>query len=277
VFLDPSVILSDQESGNPFLQIARTVNVTTNVWKGVSSAGVVWSFDPGGSEVSDDSITLSQPSVSVYTARGFIPYSLEVEQDWQGFQAEMARLLAIGYDELILEKFTTGNGTSEPRGLLTALDANTNVEVVSTTDGAFGHEDIYKTWAALPQKFRRRASWMMSVTAMNRVRQFGDFSKWHNITVQLPDGAIDKLFERPVYENPYFPDLTSLTTGAQNRLVVGDFSEYVLAKRSGMVLEIVPHLLGLTNNRPVGPRGAFAWARIGGNSALDNAFRLHQN
>ncbi len=47
-------------------------------------------------------------------------------------------------------------------GLLTVLDANTNDEVTPTTDGAFGSEDIYKVWEALPMKYRRNAAWFMS-------------------------------------------------------------------------------------------------------------------
>ena len=45
VYIDPTVILSDQESSNPFLSICKVVDITTNAWKGVSSAGVSWSFD----------------------------------------------------------------------------------------------------------------------------------------------------------------------------------------------------------------------------------------
>ena len=87
MFIDPTVILTDQESDNPFLRIANVVDVTTNVWKGVSAAGVSWSFDAEGAEVSDDSITLAQPTVTIFTARGFIPYSVEVGMDWPGFAA----------------------------------------------------------------------------------------------------------------------------------------------------------------------------------------------
>src|SRR5262249_2776614 len=101
--IDPSVILTNQQSGNPLLAECRVEDVTTNVLKLVSAAGVVWSFDPEAAEVSDDSITLAQPSVTVFMARGFIPYSIEVGQDWPGFQTEMARLLAAGYDELVAQ------------------------------------------------------------------------------------------------------------------------------------------------------------------------------
>lgn len=276
VFIDPSVILTDQETDNPFLTIARQVDVTTNAWKGVSAAGVQWSFDGEAAAVSDDSITLAQPSVTVFTARGFIPYSIEVGEDWPGFQEEMARLLAEGYDELLINKFSGGNGTSEPRGILTALAANTNSQVVSTTDGAFGFEDVYKVWKSLPQKYRRRADWMMSVDINNRIRQFGAANVYHAATVTLPAGAAEVLFNKAVHENPYFPDFTG-TTGAENRLVVGDWSNYVVARRSGMNVELVPQLFDVTNNRPTGQRGWFAYARIGGNSVNDAAFRLLLN
>jgi HK97 family phage major capsid protein len=276
VFIDPSVILTDQETDNPFLTLARQVTVNTNAWKGVSGAGVAWSFDAEAAAVSDDSVTIAQPSVTVFTARGFIPYSIEIGEDWPGFQSEMARLLAEGYDELLIDKFSRGSGSGEPRGILTALDANTNVEVVSTTDGAFGQEDIYKVWKSLPQKYRRKAAWMMSVDINNRIRQFGAANVYHAATVTLPAGAAEVLFAKPVYESPYFPDFTG-TTGAENRLVVGAWDNYVIARRTGMSVELVPQLFDVTNNRPTGQRGWFAYARIGGNSVNDLGFRLLQN
>jgi len=276
VFIDPSIILTAQGSANPFLQLCATKDVNTNVWKGVSSAGVSWSFDQEASEVSDDTPTLAQPSVTVFMARGFIPFSIEIGQDYPGFQNEMGSLLAAGYDELLVQKFSTGSGTNEPRGLLTALGANTNDQVVSTTDGAFGQEDVYKAWKALPQRFRRNASWMMSVDVMNRIRQFGSANVYHATTVTLEQNAVEVLFSKQVYENPYFPDFTG-TTGLENRLVVGDFSNYVIARRAGMSVELVPMMFHTNNNLPSGQRGWFAWARIGGNSVNDIGFRLLQN
>jgi HK97 family phage major capsid protein len=276
VFIDPSVILTDQETDNPFLTIARKVDITTNAWKGVSAAGVVWSFDAEGATVSDDSITVAQPSVTAFTARGFIPYSIEIGEDWPGFQEEMGRLLGVGYDELLLQKFTSGNGTSEPRGLLTALDANTNVEVASTTDGSFGAVDVDKVCTALPQMSRGGGAWWGSIDVNDRIRAFGNGNNYGSQSVDLRAPYVDQIKGKPFYENAYFPDFTG-TTGAENRLVVGDFTNYVVARRRGMNVEFVPQLFDVTNNRPTGQRGWFAHARIGGNSVNDVAFRLLQN
>lgn len=278
VFIDPSLILTNQESFNPFLQIGRTVDINTNAWKGVSSAGVQWSFDSEAAEVSDDSLTsIAQPTVTVFAARGFIPFSIEVSQDWPGFQAEMARVLMAGYDELLADKFARGSGSGEPKGILTSAAAATPTTIVSsTTDGAFGEEDVYATWAALPAKYRRNASWVMSVDIMNRIRQFGDYQHLHAQTVQLPAGSIDRLFERAVYESPYFPVFSS-TTGAANRLVVGSFDRFVIARRAGMTVELVPHLFATNANLPSGQRGWFSFARIGAASVDDQAFRMQSN
>src|SRR5438093_13757392 len=115
-------------------------------------------------------------------ARGFIPYSIEVGMDYANFANEMAALLASGYDELLVDKFTRGSGTLEPMGIITALDADTNSEVRLTTAGAFGETDLYKVWKQLPQRFRRNASFMMSVDVNNAIRRFGTSVGFHAFT-----------------------------------------------------------------------------------------------
>ena len=274
VLIDPSIILTAQGSLNPFRRISRQVTITTDEWKGVSSAGVSWSIDAEAAAVSDDAPTLAQPVVATGTARGFIPYSIEVGMDYPSFAAEMSVLLSEGYDELQASHFATGNATNN-RGILTALDANTNVEVTPTTDGSFGGVDINKVWTALPDRFKNNATWVMNHDVGNEVATFGNGNNLSFFTVDLT-GSVQTLRQRPVEYSSYFADFTG-TTGASNILVVGDFRNFVIADRAGMTIELVPHLFDVTNNRPTGQRGWFAWARFGSNSVNDSAFRLLQN
>jgi HK97 family phage major capsid protein len=279
VFIDPSIIMTAQGSGNPFLQIARSVDVNTNVWKGVSSAGVTWSFDAEAAAVSDDSPTLAQPIVSVFTARGFIPFSIEVGQDYPGFASEMSGLLASGYDELLVDKFTRGSGTGEPRGILTQLSANTNVRIKVATNPGITVNDPYNVWQAVPQRNRRNASWLMNVAVNNAIRQLGAANVYHAYTVNLPQGAVEELFQRPVYESPYMPTTTTVTTATEGYAIAGDFSNYVIARRGGMSVELIPQIFqqataGSAYGMPTGQRGWFAYSRIGASSANDLAFRL---
>ncbi len=276
VLIDPTIILTSQGSLNPFRRIARVISITNDEWKGVSSAGVSWSVDAEAAAVSDDSPTLAQPTVTTGTARGFIPYSIEVGMDYPSFAEEMGRLLMEGYDELQASHFATASTSATNRGILTALDANTNVEVIPTTDGAFGAVDINKVWGALPDRFKANATWVMNHDVGNEVSSFSTSGMGSFYTVDLSQGNAPQLKGRPVEFASYFPEFTGATTAA-NILVVGDFRNYVIVDRAGMNLELVPHLFDVTNNRPTGQRGWFAWARFGGNSVNDRGFRLLQN
>lgn len=274
VLIDPTIILTGQQSANPFFGISRVETITADKWKGVSSAGVTWSWDAEAAEVSDDSPTLAQPEVPVHMSRGFVPFSIEVGTDYPRLQEELAALLSEGHAELTAAAFATGSGTGQPTGIFTALDANTNVEVVVTTDGLFGKVDISKIWTALPDRAKPNATWLMSEDVKEKIRNF-DGDDFAGRTVDLT-GAEFRIRERAVAASGFAPAFTG-TTNAANILVVGDFRKYVIAQRAGMSLELVPHLFGTTNNRPTGQRGLFAWARVGADSIDDTAFRLLQN
>ena len=275
VLIDPTILITSGAADVPVLRVARIETITNDEWKGVSSAAAAWSWDGEAGEVSDDMTTLAQPNVVAHKAQAFIPYSIEVGQDYPNFAAEMSRLLDQGYIDLMASATITGSGSSAPFGIFTALDANTNVEVVVTTDGAFGAVDIDKVWAALPERYRRNAVWLMNVDVENEIRAFGSGTATSRFTVDQTREGISLLNGKPVLLSDSAPTFTG-TTGASNILVVGDFSNYLVAQRAGMNIELVPHLLG-SNRRPSGQRGWYAWARVGADSINDLGFRLLQN
>ena len=219
--------------------------------------------------------TLAQPTVPVNEARGFIPFSIRIGQDYPGFADEMSRLLMEGYDELQANKFATGTGTNEPYGIITALDANTNVEVVTTSDGVFQGADINKVWGQLPDRYKANATWVMSYEVANDVATMANSNNYSYFTVDLT-GVVEKIRNRPVEFSSYFP-ASLATTGAANILVVGDFRNYLIVDRVGMTVELVNHLFDTSTGRPTGQRGWFAYARNGADSINDLGFRLLQN
>ena len=178
--------------------------------------------------------------------------------------------MAEGYDELQAQAFVTG---STPVGILTALDANTNVEVTPTTDGTFTATDIDKVWTALPDRAKANATWLMSTDVASYIAAWGD--AYGGRTVDL-SGVPTTFRSRPYETSPYMPAFSG-TTGAANICVVGDFSRYYIVDRVGMTVENIPHLFGTTNGRPTGQRGIFAYARVGADSIDDQRFRLLQN
>jgi HK97 family phage major capsid protein len=283
VFIDPTIILTGGGSPTSILNISRTETITGPSWKGVTSAGMKWKFRAEGAASTDGSPTLAQPEVKAHRVDGYIPYTIEVGMDYPNFAGEMSRLLASGYRETLVDRLTlgAGDGSNEPFGIVTALDANTNSEVATGTAGAIAAADIYGLWAALPQRYREgefadadSVHWMSDTTVDNAIRQLGTVDP--NFTVALDAAGIPTLFAKRYSRNDYMANAATGTTAA-NLLIVGDWRYYLIAQRAGMAVETVQHVIDTTTGTPTGERAWFAWARVGADSINDLAFRMLQN
>jgi HK97 family phage major capsid protein len=269
--LDPTVIVTSDGMLSEIRQVARMVVATGDVWNGVSSGAVSWSWDAEGSEVSDDSTNFAQPSIPIHTARGFVPISMQAMQDEANVTATVAELLSEGREDLEAEAFITGSGSGQPTGIVTAL-TGTASEISSATTDVFALEDVYKLHGGLPAKHRRRGTWLANIQTYNATRQFdtsGGAALWTTLGNDLPDGLIG----RRVLEAEAMDGV--IDAGQNNRTIVfGNFNNYVIADRVGMTVEFIPHLFHTSNNRPSGQRGWFASYRTGADSVNDGAFRM---
>jgi HK97 family phage major capsid protein len=266
--LDPTVIITADGTTNPVRQISRKVVATGDVWNGVSSGAVDWSWDTEGTQASDDATTFAQPTVPVHKAVGFVPISLEALQDEANVAQEVGRLLAFGKDDLEAAAFITGSGSNQPTGIVTAV--TTTQDVDSATGGAFALADVYTLDEALPARYRRNASWIADRAIYNDIRQFtlnGGADVWERLQFDQPP----LLLGRPAYEAS---EMSSSITTDSLVLLLGDFSNYVIADRIGTTVEFIPHLFHVDNNRPSGQRGWFAYYRVGADSVNDGAFRV---
>lgn len=269
--IDPTIVLTAGGSDNPFFNIARVEQITTDEWRGLTSAGATWYWTTESVASTDGAPTLAQPSVPTKKITGWIPFSVEIEGDWPGFAAQMSRVLRESYDEAVLVALTNGTGVNaQPTGIVTALEANTAVQLVVSTDGALYASDFYRLWKALPQRSRRNATWMMSTGVENAMRQFGTDDP--NFTASIGEAGISRLFGRPVIENDYMDDVVTVSTADASLAIVGDFRNFLIAQRVGMTIELVPHVM--SNGVPTGQRGYWAWARIGSDSINDDGFRM---
>lgn len=272
--IDPTILLSAQGTPNDFFAISRVEQITTDEWKGVSSAGMSWYWTTEGVASTDGSPTLAQPTVVTKKVTGWIPYSVEVGGDYPNFASEMSRLLLSGYSEKIVEGLTVGTGaTAQPTGIVTALEATTDSNVAVSSDGNFLPADVYALWADLPVRFRGTSRWMSSVGVMNALRQFGT-TVGSEFTVNLLAQEVPQLFGRPYHVNDYMDAPVTSTTGQASLMIVGDWSNFLIAQRVGMTVEVVQHVMDTTTGTPTGQRGLWAWARIGSNAVVPEAFRV---
>ncbi len=269
--LDPTVIITDDGSLNEIRQVARQVVATGDVWNGVSSAAVTFSWDAEATEASDDATTFAQPSITIFKGVGFVPISIEALQDEANVTGEIARLLAFGKNVQDAAAFATGTGVGQPFGIVTALAGGAS-EVASAGADTFAIADLYAIQGALPARYRPGASWLANNLTYNLVRQFdttGGAGLWETLGNDRPPALLGK----SALESE---DMDGVITGGGENymLILGDYSNYVIADRVGMTVETIPHLFATANNRPSGQRGFYAFYRLGADSVNDGAFSM---
>lgn len=267
VTLDPTIIPTSNGVVNPIRQVSRVETIVGNTWQGVSSAGVTASYGAEAVEATDNAPSLAQPSLNVEKAKAFIPFSIEIGQDWGSLQSEMARLLQDAKDQLEAIKFVNGlgHGATEPQGLLVGATAVLTTAIATTL--AVG--DIYGLEEALPPRFRPNASILANKKQFNRVRQF-DTSGGSSLWVQLGQGLPRALLGYPNYE---YSEMTNALTSGASIITIGDFSYYLIADRVGMNIELIPHLFGTVLNYPTGQRGLYCYWRNSATVLAWQAFR----
>lgn len=277
--LDPTVIITNSGSSNALRAISRVVTLTRpgdTSWQGITSAGITASFDAQLTEVSDDTPTFGQPSVSVHKAQAFAQASIEADDDISGLAGELLMMFADARDRLEGAAHCTGSGTNEPFGIFTALDANTNVELVSNTAAAIFKADLDTTYRSVPVRWRGRSSWLMNPQWALEIQNLGS-ALGASYSSDLPQGTTDTLYRRPVIESDDAPN-TATTTVRDNRIVFGDFTNYVIVDKPGsFAVEYIPVMFNTATNLPDGRRGWYCHWRTGGDSVNDLAFRLLQD
>ena len=264
--LDPTIILTNDGTINPLRRIARVESITTKTWQGVTSEGVTVTRAAEAAQVDNNDPTLAQPEVTPQRVHGFIPFSMEVDQDWTQMRSEMARLLQDAKDIEEAASFVTGDGSTDqqPGGIPGSLDSGSFIYVGSAWDDS----DVYGIEEALPVRFRQRASFIAAKSTYNTIRQFAD-ADGHELWERIGNAQPAQLLGYNAYEAS---DVADDGTDGNKFLVFGDFSQFLIVDRVGMSVELVPHLFG-ANQRPTGQRGLYAIWRNDSKILVDKAFR----
>jgi HK97 family phage major capsid protein len=273
--LDPSIILTNAGSKNPLRQISRVETITTDVWHGVSSAGVSGEWLAEAAEFTDASPTFSQPTIPVEKAGAYVQASFEVTQD-SNIASSIAMLFADAKDRLEATAFVTGSGSGQPTGILTELRANTaSIMVSAQTNASFGSIDVYALVNALPARHQDNCEWLAHWSIYNLVRNFGSGANSSAFWVDLGPGIPSQLLGRSTYQSSVMPaaPLSTATASSDDILILGDFQNYLIVDRVGMEVVYNPLVIG-SNRRPTGEVGWAAFWRVGADVTNVDGFRM---
>lgn len=276
--LDPTLVLTNSGTSNVIRGMARVVTLTEgNVWNGVTSAGATASWDGELSEVSDDTPAVARVSVPVSKPQAFIQASVEAFDDIAALTQDVLMILGDARDRLEGAAHATGSGSPpEPTGIFTALDANTNVEIVSGTAAAIALADLQSVYRQVPVRWRGKATWLMNPLYLLAIQALGTALS-ASYSTDITQALTTSLIGRPVVESDDAP-ATQTTTVRDNEIVLGDFSNFLVVDKPGSAsIEFIPHLFNTGNNLPDGRRGWYMHWRTGSDSVNDLAFRLLQD
>jgi len=270
--LDPTIILTNSGATNPFREVATIVRGTSNIWNGVTSAGVTAEWKTEGGQAADASPTLGTKAITAYQADAYVFGSYEVFEDTD-LSSALPGLIQDAKMRLEADAFAIGSGSGAPFGVVTSVTAVTASRVSPQTGGVFtasSTQDIFTVLNAVPARHRGDATWLANFATYNTIRQMSPLAQGSSFWVTLGGGQPSQLTGLPTIEAS---SVVSAATTGSNILLCGNFSRYYIFDRIGMNLEYVPIVVG-ANQRPTGQRGWFATWRVGADVVDPNAFRV---
>jgi HK97 family phage major capsid protein len=270
--LDPSIMNSGTGALNPFRAISRVETVTGYEWRGVSADQVSAHYRAEATEVADDSPTLVQPVVTPRRGDAFVPFSIEVEQDYPTLVTELGTLLADARDVLDASKMISGlPASNEPTGVLSIGQTgalSTSQRVLSTTTNGFALADVWNLKAAVPPRFIENGSIVAAPATLDATFRFVGGGSTEPPLMPTRDGPVVGL--RQASSSAM---VTTTTTGSR-LMVAGDFQAgHLIGDRLGFHIELVPHLFGSGSRFLTGQRGVLAIWRTGAAVVVPNALR----
>lgn len=263
---DPTLILTGAHNGffttNVVRQLANVRQIAGDNLNVISTAGMTASFVAAETEATDNAPTFSTLALTPHKAHTFVPFDIEIQEDWPAMETELRRLILIAKDDLELEKFTLGTGTNEPFGVVYDIYTNYTGQVqASVTANDYTLPDVYALKQKVALRYQTRGVFMANEVILDETRGFGGttYGLWgESLVADRPSTLIGK----PVYPNAAMD--STYGSGENYVALFGDMNAgYTIVDRIGLSVELIPHLFGSTNNYPMGMRGLYAWWRTG--------------
>lgn len=282
VYIDPTMIITGAGSTNPFRQLSTVKNIgpAFGGWYGATAAQVTAAWTAEGAVAPDNTPTVTQPNIPIWMAEASVTASFAAFEDVADLASDVAMLFVDAKNNLEAAAFTTGSGTSQPTGVVTAVAANAGSRVAPGTGGSLSVGDPFLVQNALPERFQNYdwgtagepLAWTCNIVVANKIRalalaQNSANSLWTDLSAQQPP----RLSGAPLYRAGSMS--SSLTTG-QDVLLYGDFSRYYIIDRVGFSMEFIPNTFDQATGRPNASRAYIAHWRQGANAVDTNAFRV---
>lgn len=141
IAIDPTILLTSAGALNPIRELADVRQISTYTPRLVSAATPAANYGAEMTEVADGTPTLVQPTVTTAKGMEFIPFSIEIGEDWTGLQQDLLKLLTDGQAILDATMFLAGTGSNQPQGLFSGaggLQTTSRTQTATTATSVSG-------------------------------------------------------------------------------------------------------------------------------------------
>lgn len=210
-------------------QILRTNDGNDLLWPAASDLDNTGAILGEGASIGasvDPTFTTVTLQAFKYSSKPII-VSFELLQDHPLDLAEiLGTMLGERLGRITNNHFTVGDGSSKPRGLITAVVADTGSIVSSGTADTISADDLFSLVYGVDRAYRVRGSFMMNDEAIRLVRVLKDSQNQYLWQPGLQQGEPDRLLGYPLWPNSDM-DSTPEASGASNDAIAfGDLSSY---------------------------------------------------
>jgi HK97 family phage major capsid protein len=220
----------DTDNGAPLPY--PTMDDASNLAELTSENSVVAGADvSGGSAESDPSYGVVTFQAYMYDS-GFVRVPIQLLQD-SAFNVEdyLVEALKIRIGRKITAAFTTGTGSSQPKGVVTAATLGVTADAGDTT--SFSYNELVGLYHSVDPAYREgpKVGWMMSDTALLAIRKVKDSNNRPlfiagGTAEGIQNGAPETLLGKRYWIN----QAVAVPAASAKSLLFGDFSKYKIRR-----------------------------------------------
>lgn len=224
------------QNSNPLFTTSTIINTTggnTLQVPKVTAAGTYAQF-AAGSAISESNPTLSNLNLGAYKFGALVSLSNEIIAD---SGVNLLDLVArIGSREIAFDagaKLTTGTGTVEPTGIVTAAGSGVTG---TATSGAPTYENLVDLAYSVAGSNRSDYGFMVSTSALAAIRKIKDGAGNYIFTPSISVDGRDFLLGNVVHENASMPAVAA--TAASKSIVYGKLDDFIIRQAGGIQVAV---------------------------------------
>lgn len=239
---------------------------------GTSEVGEIIAENGSATDLDPSFGTVGVPAYKFSSKVASVPIEL-LQDSSVDIEAFVNNRLVTRLGRVTNQMFTTGTGTSQPRGVSVGATVGVTAANATSQVTAVTYDSLVALQHSLDPEYRRNARFMFADATLRAIRQIKD-GQSRPIFVPgyetgVPGGSPDTLLGSPITINQ---DVAVMAANARS-ILFGDFSGYVIRD----VMDVTMFRFTDSAFTRKGQVGFMAWMRSGGNLVDASAIRVFVN